>query len=195
MAGPLLKELFDKAFIEGLHAPEKRPSAADWESALVRTLDMIQPCSAKCEMGWYVFDNTRLPVCPHCGTPYRGKLPVLNLYSSRTEGHYHPDNHRLMVWDGQSLFPWHANRNIFPNEHLEDRHKRRVGYFQFHNGDWHLVNEGLNGMKDVTRRLRRPHWRQRQVGGWRAGAIVERPGRSSDPGANWRARNARRDIS
>lgn len=150
MAGPLLKELFDKAFIEGLHAPEKRPSAADWESALVRTLDMIQPCSAKCEMGWYVFDNTRLPVCPHCGTPYRGKLPVLNLYSSRTEGHYHPDNHRLMVWDGQSLFPWHANRNIFPNEHLEDRHKRRVGYFQFHNGDWHLVNEGLNGMKDVT---------------------------------------------
>ena len=150
MGGPLLKELFDKAFIEGLHAPEKRPSAADWESALVRTLDMIQPCSAKCDMGWYVFDNSRSPICPHCGTPYRGKLPVLNLYSSRTAGNYHPDNHRLMVWDGQSLFQWHANRSIYPNEHLGDKQKRRVGYFQLHAGDWHLVNEGLHGMKDVT---------------------------------------------
>jgi serine/threonine protein kinase len=150
MAGPLLVDLFNRAFIEGLHAPEKRPSPADWESALVRTLDMIQPCSAKCEMGWYVFDNSRAPVCPHCRTPYRGKLPVLNLYSSRTAGNYRPDNHRLMVWDGQSLFPWHANRTVYPNEHLEERHKRRVGYFQFHAGDWYLVNEALPGMRDVT---------------------------------------------
>lgn len=150
MAGPLLVDLFNRAFIEGLHAPEKRPSPADWESVLVRTLDMIQPCSAKCEMGWYVFDNSRAPVCPHCGTRYRGKLPVLNLYSSRTAGNYRPDNHRLMVWDGQSLFPWHANRTVYPNEHLEERHKRRVGYFQFHAGDWYLVNEALPGMRDVT---------------------------------------------
>ncbi|SDJ56235.1 helix-hairpin-helix domain-containing protein [Salipiger marinus] len=150
MAGPLLVDLFNRAFIDGLHAPEKRPSPADWESALVRTLDMVQPCSAKCEMGWYVFDNSRLPVCPHCGTPYRGELPVLNLYSSRTAGNYLPDNHRLMVWDGQSLFPWHANRTVYPNEHLEERHKRRVGYFQFHAGDWYLVNEALPGMRDLT---------------------------------------------
>ena len=150
MGGPLLKELFDKAFIEGLHVPEKRPSAADWESALVRTLDMIQPCSAKCEMRWYVFDNSCSPVCPHCDAPYNGKLPVLNLYSSRTAGNFRPDNHRLMVWNGQSLFQWHANRSIYPNEHLENHQKHRVGYFQLHAGDWYLVNEGLHGMKDLT---------------------------------------------
>lgn len=156
MSGPLLKELFDKAFIEGLHNPERRPSAADWESALVKTLDLIQPCSAKCEMGWYVFDNSRFPICPHCDAPYRGKLPVLNLYSSRTESRFRPDNHRLMVWDGQSLFPWHADRSIYPNEHLEDRHKRRVGYFQLHEGEWYLVNEGLQGMKDLLGNLEVP---------------------------------------
>jgi len=150
IAGPLLEGLFDKAFVEGLHAPEKRPSAADWESALVRTLDMIQPCTAKCEMGWYVFDNSRSPTCPYCHTPYHGKLPVLNLYSSRVEGSYRPDNHRLMVWDGQSLYLWHANREIYPNEHLKDDHKRRIGYFRFHDGDWYLVNESLRGMRDIT---------------------------------------------
>jgi serine/threonine protein kinase len=150
MAGPLLTELFDRAFITGLHAPEKRPSAADWESALIRTMDMIQPCSAGCDMGWFVFDNSRAPVCPHCGTAYRGKLPVLNLYSSRTKGSFHADNHRVMVWNGQSIFPWHVNRTIFPNEHLNAALKKRVGYFQLHDGDWYLVNEAMPGMKNIS---------------------------------------------
>lgn len=150
MAGPLLKELFDRAFIDGLHSPEKRPSAADWENALVRTMDMIQPCSASCDMGWFVFDNSCAPVCPHCGRPYLGKLPVLNLYSSRTKGSFLSDNHRLMVWNGQSLFPWHVDRTVYPNEHLEPVQKNRVGYFQLHDGDWFLVNEGMPGMKNVS---------------------------------------------
>lgn len=150
MAGPHLETLFRRAFIDGLHHPEKRPSPSDWETALVRTLDMIQPCSAGCEMGWYVFDNTRKPACPHCGAPHKGSLPVLNLYSSRQKGRFHSDDHRVMVWNGQSLFPWHANRKIFPNEHLEDDQKSRVGYFQEHQGTWYLVNEALPGMKDVT---------------------------------------------
>jgi hypothetical protein len=100
-------------------------------------------------MGWYVFDNTRAPSCPHCGAPHQGTLPVLNLYSSRQKGRFHSDNHRLMVWDGQSFFPWHASRKVFPNEHLDDKQKRRVGYFQQQSGAWHLVNEGLPGMKNV----------------------------------------------
>jgi hypothetical protein len=44
-----------------------------------------------------VFANTTRPVCPFCGTPFKGKLPVLTLYFARKEGQYKPDNHRLMV--------------------------------------------------------------------------------------------------
>ena len=150
MAGPLLKKLFDRAFIEGLHSPEKRPSPAEWENALVHTLDMVQPCSGSCEMAWFVFDNTRSPVCPHCETSYNEKLPVLNLYSSRTKDRFLPDNHRVMVWNGQSLFPWHVNRLVFPNEHLDPALRKRVGYFQLHAGDWYLVNEGMPAMKNLT---------------------------------------------
>jgi len=150
IAGPLLADLFRKAFVDGLHTPQNRPTPSEWENALVRTIDMIQPCSAKCEMGWYVFDNSTKPKCPYCGTVYQGKLPVLNLYSSRHSGSYQPDNHRLMVWDGQSLFPWHVNRKVFPNEHLTPDQKKRVGYFQLHQGDWFLVNEGMPQMRDIT---------------------------------------------
>lgn len=143
IAGPLLAELFRRAFVDSLHSPHNRPTPSEWENALVRTTDMIQPCSNSCEMGWYVFDNTTKPRCPFCRTPYSGKLPVLNLYSSRHSGSYQPDNHRVMVWDGQSLFPWHVNRRVFPNEHLAPEQKKRVGYFQLHEGEWYLVNEGM----------------------------------------------------
>ncbi|KAA5605851.1 kinase [Roseospira marina] len=150
IAGPLLADLFERAFVTGLHAPHERPTPSEWENALVRTIDMIQPCANGCEMGWYVFDNTTKPKCPYCGTPYRGQLPVLNLYSSRHSGTYMPDNHRVMVWNGQSLFPWHVSRAVFPNEHLSAAQKKRVGYFQLHNGDWYLVNEGMPHMHDVS---------------------------------------------
>lgn len=152
--GPLLTDLFNRAFVEGLTAPNQRPTASEWENALVRTIDMIQPCANKdCSMGWYVFDNTHKPSCPLCKTPYLGKLPVLNLYSSRHAGSYQPDNHRVMVWDGQSLNAWHVNRKVFPNEHLTVAQRKRVGYFQLHQGDWYLVNEGMPELRDVAAKL------------------------------------------
>lgn len=150
IAGPLLADLFRRVFVDGLHEPQSRPTPSEWEHALVRTIDLIQPCSKSCEMGWYVFDNSTKPKCPYCGSPYNGKLPVINLYSSRHSGSYQPDNHRLMVWDGQSLFPWHVNRKVFPNEHLALDQRKRVGYFQLHQGDWFLVNEGMPQMHDVA---------------------------------------------
>ena len=75
---------------------------------------------------------------------------MLNLYSAAPNGSYRPDNHRIMVFSGQSLFKWHANSNIFPNERLKPEDARRVGYFVQHNGDWYLVNENLPEMYDVV---------------------------------------------
>lgn len=150
ITGPYLVPLFNRAFIDSLHDPNQRPTASEWETALVKTVDLIQPCqNPSCEQKWYVFDNTTTPACPFCGTPYKGKLPVMNLYSSRKEGNYRPDNHRLMVYTNQSLFPWHVNRNIFPNEKLTDDQKRRVGYFVLHNGTWWMVNENLPDLMDA----------------------------------------------
>ena len=151
ITGPYLADLFQRAFIDGLKSPQARPTADEWENALVKTVDLVQPCAnPDCEQKWYVFDNKQRPLCPFCGTPYAGPLPVLNLYSSRHEGNYRPDKHCLMVYSNQSLFPWHANRDIFPNEKLSDAQKKRVGYFVFHNNAWLLVNEGLPDLKDLS---------------------------------------------
>ena len=170
LTGPHLVPLFKRAFIDGLHNPDARPTADEWESGLVRTVDLIQPCpNPACEQKWYVFDNTTRPVCPFCGTPHRGLLPVLNFYSRRGGGgsggpahasgsggsgalatSFQPDNARLMVYTGQSLFRWHTDRSVFPNERLTDDEKKRVGYFVFHEGRWWWVNEALPNCTDRT---------------------------------------------
>lgn len=149
--GPYLSQLFERSFIEGLHDPSKRPSANEWEEALIKTLDLLQPCpNPNCTEGYYVFDNKKNPKCPFCGTPYRGKLPVLNLYSKYQDGNYRPDNHRLMVYSGQSLFKWHMNKNYYPNEKISPKDAKKIGYFIFHNNEWYLVNEAMNSMRDIT---------------------------------------------
>lgn len=151
ITGPYLTPLFQAAFIDGLKDPSKRPAANDWEVALVKTIDLIQPCqNTNCDQKWYVFDNSTKPKCPFCGTPYKGKLPVLNLYSSRKEGQFRPENHRLMVYTNQSLFQWHTNRNIVPNERITDAQKKREGYFVLHNDVWYLVNEHMTELMDIT---------------------------------------------
>jgi len=157
ICGPLLKPLFDKAFIDGLHNPGMRPSAAEWEDALMKTVDLIQPCqNPNCEAGWFVFDNSTKPRCPFCGTEYHGQLPILNLYYSPRPGTFRPENYRLMVYSKQNLYMWHVNTRIAPNEKLSAGDRKPVGDFHFHNGKWILINRRLPDMwdKDADRQIK-----------------------------------------
>ncbi len=149
--GPYLSELVKRAFIDGLHNPMLRPSADDWEDALVKTSDLLQQCTnSSCSQHWFVFDNTQKPTCPFCKTPFKGILPILNLYSKRGNNPFKPENYRVMVFNGVRLYAWHVNRNVFPNEKLTPEQTKSLACFQFHNGDWYLRNEGIPGMKDIS---------------------------------------------
>ena len=151
ICGPYLKKLFDRAFIDGLHNPLARPSAAEWEDALVKTCDLVQPCqNPKCEAHWYVFDNTTKPKCPFCGQEYKGQLPILNFYYAPSHGKYMSENYRLMVYDKQTLYKWHSNNLVSANEKTSAEDKKPVGDFHFHNGQWILINRRLPDMYDVT---------------------------------------------
>lgn len=151
VTGPYISDLFRKAFVEGLHDPIRRPTANEWETALLKTVDLIQPChNADCTEKWYVFDNTSKPKCPFCETPHQGTLPVLDLYFKFDDEVWKPENHRLMVYHNQYLFKWHVSRKVIRNENLTMQDKMPAGYFAFHQGKWVLVNQSLSGMKDIT---------------------------------------------
>lgn len=176
ITGPYLAQLFEHAFIDGLHHPDRRPTADAWEHALIKTVDLIQPCAnPACEQQWYVFDNTARPHCPFCATPCRGVLPVLNLYSRRGDS-YTPDNHRLMVYPDQSLFRWHVNRLVKPDEKLPEAQRRRVGYFLFHNDKWLLVNEALPELMDADTRTPVPVGSGVELGEGRKLLLSREPG-------------------
>ena len=151
ICGPYLKALFDRSFITSLHQPASRPIANEWEIALVKTLDLMQPCLNKsCKQKWFVFDNTTSPKCPFCNTPYDKKLPILNLYSSKMAGKYLPDNHRIMVYHNQYLYKWHVDRTVFPNERIKKADTKPVGYFVFHQNKWMFINQTLTSLKHIT---------------------------------------------
>jgi len=155
VAGPYLHELFIRVCIVGLHNPHLRPSGDEWETALVKTIDLIQPCAnSKCAQKWYVFDNSTKPACPFCGTLHQGLLPVINLYSrKRSIDPFKPDNRRIMVYADQYIYPWHVNRLIAPSERLTPEQKKPVGYFVLHQGKWWFINQALVALRDVTHKL------------------------------------------
>ncbi len=152
LAGPYLEKLFLRAFVESLHDPLNRPTANEWEDALVKTADLLRRCdNPSCEQKWYVFDQKRGMKCPFCGTKIAQSVPILHFRSKRSRnGDFRDDDHRLVVWRGQPLSWWHVNRLIAPNERLTENQKQRVGYFEFHENCWLLVNEGLPHLQEVT---------------------------------------------
>lgn len=156
ICGPYMKELFNRAFIDGLHNPTLRPTADEWEQALIKTTDLMQPCqNPNCEAKWFVFDNSTKPRCPFCGQEYHGQLPVLNLYYSPKKGVFKPENYRLMVYNKQTLYKWHVNRFVTPNEKTSDEDKKPVGDFHFFNGKWILINRRLDSLydKDLDKKI------------------------------------------
>lgn len=152
ITGPYLTALFDRAFIDGLHDPKLRPTADEWEQALVKTVDLIQPCvNPNCSEKYFVFDNSKHPKCPFCGTPYDRPLPIFNFYyKPRPKGGFISENKRLMVFSKQSLYKWHIDRNIFPNEKIKDSDVSPVGDFHFSRNKWWLINRNIERLVDIT---------------------------------------------
>ena len=151
ITGPYLKELFDQAFIKGLHNPNERPTADAWEQALIKTNDLKLQCSnSNCDQKWFIYNNTKDTFCPFCDTRYNHSIPVLDFFYQFKPNVWKPENQRLVVYNNSTLHQWHSNRNVVRNEKLTDAQKERVGFFSYHKNKWVFVNEKLTSLKDVT---------------------------------------------
>lgn len=150
ITGPYLSTLFQRAFVEGLHKPIQRPSADEFEHALYKTVDHLHPCSnPECKQKWFVLDQHF--TCPFCSARVTAAVPVLNLYHSNAQpGSFQSEDRRIVVFNNLSLFPWHSEYGVIPNEKLPPEMKRRVGYFVLHLGTWYLVNESIPNLYDLT---------------------------------------------
>lgn len=144
--GSHLSGLFQRAFINGLHSPTDRPAAIEWERALVKTWDMLLPCSnPNCPSQWFILHDHNHVKCSFCGTKYQGNVPILRLRSEGRTGQWTLDG-QLAIYHNLSLFRWHAF-NVFPGEQLKDSDRQPLAYCVFHQGQWLLINQGLTSLK------------------------------------------------
>lgn len=142
--GPILARLFRQAFIDGLHTPEDRPSAIEWERGLVRTWDRLIPCSNPgCFRGHFILPSEWQPRCPYCGTA-PPPTPVLTLQRSRRTGLR--EDGTLVLYDRNGIFPWHAYAGVFPGE-TGDREP--LAHAVYADG-WRLVNDRLPDLTVIT---------------------------------------------
>lgn len=149
--GPYLGELVKRAFVDGLENPMMRPMANEWEGALLKTMDILQDCSnVNCSEKWFVFDNTSKPTCPFCGEKVHHNVPVIDIYCKNRDGVWKLDNHRIVVSDRKTLHQWHVSKNIINNENLTTEDKKAVATFVYENGEWVLINQSVQGMKDMS---------------------------------------------
>jgi hypothetical protein len=138
--GPLLTDLFTRTFVGGLHSPNNRPGAIEWEKGLVKTWDMLYPCAnSSCSHQWFVLHNLTSVRCPFCGTKPQGTIPVLKLRKEVRPGQWMQDG-QLVIYNNISLFPWHVFGNVFPGEEAD---RTPQAYCVFHQGQWLMINQNL----------------------------------------------------
>lgn len=150
MFTPLVKKKFADAFIDGLQNPNKRPSAAEWESALQRMADRIVQCqNPSCDMKAFVVPDIPSFKCPWCKTPYRspgGRIPIIQFYrSGKIKGHFMRDDWSMAVYPNRSLYAYHANSQQNP-----DHKSSQVGIAHFEvdgKGKWFIKNDGVKDFR------------------------------------------------
>jgi len=141
--GPYLADYFEGVFIKGLHQPDARPSSSDCEKALCLTADFLVPCgNPKCEEKFFVYIKNTKPKCPWCDWEAKERLPILHFYRS-FRNQFISDKHFLVGWDKRPLNKWHAIRDLLPDEKTD---RTNLGMIRFHQGQWLLMNKGLDSM-------------------------------------------------
>ncbi|PDW00657.1 hypothetical protein [Candidatus Chloroploca asiatica] len=113
---PKLQELTERALIQGLHEPPKRPQAVEWERALAEAYDVMVSCPSCRQSFFYAYWRQPQPQrqCPFCGTGVRPPFPaVLELMEARAKG-VHVPVRPLVLYHGLPLFADMIEPGRFP---------------------------------------------------------------------------------
>lgn len=142
--GPVLEDLFQRAFVDGLHNPNLRPTAMEWERGLVKTWDLLHPCgNPDCAARWFILHDPKRPVCPYCGTRAKEVLRLrLKSPLRGRSGQWVPAG-EVNVYDNMPLFKWHMLADVFPDEKAD---RELQAYICKYQGKWLLVNYAVQGM-------------------------------------------------
>ncbi len=147
-----LEKLFLRAFVDGLHDPEQRPTAMEWESELIRAWNSLLPCSnPECTKKWFILREHDTPVCSFCGTRYNEPVIRMGLRSQmRGKKGCYRNKSEIFLYDRLPLFDWHIYSNV---NNDEKAYPDMRAYVCKHEGKWLLVNDSIKGLISNNGRL------------------------------------------
>jgi len=141
--GSYLKELFYRAFTKGLHLPDERPAATEWQGGLIKTWDLLRPCdNGRCPAQWFVVADLRRIVCPFCKATPKVRTPIIKLYREIGPNRLVFERD-LVVYNNLQIFKWHAFDIGLPGP---DTDPTPQAYCVLHEGRWLLINQSLESL-------------------------------------------------
>jgi len=132
--GPHIENLFLNTFVTGLHAPQQRASASEWERALHKTLDMLHPTQDG--RGWLIVGKGLPLECPLSNRQCTPPDLTCELFRCQRGEEFVNEDHSLVLWHGKYLYRWHTLANTPPF----GTDKKPQAYFAKQGDDWYLVN-------------------------------------------------------
>lgn len=147
-----LEQLFVRAFSDGLHNPDERPSAMEWETELLRAWDRLRQCpNPRCDKRWFILRDESHPVCPFCGTRTTDSIIRIGFKSEmRGRKGVYREKSEVFIYEHMPLFDWHVYSNVHNDEKASTDMR---AYICRYNGMWLLVNNGIEGMISPSGRL------------------------------------------
>jgi hypothetical protein len=139
--GPHLAPLIQRAFVDGLHRPQARPTAAEWETAIVRTIDLLHPTLEGDQ--WLLLAPDWPDLDSRAGR-ISWEIPYARLHRPHPHsvGEFVAESapgHFCIVYHGLRLNRHHFFCNVSIDE--EAGAGSTLGYFAKQGNDWYLVNE------------------------------------------------------
>lgn len=155
VCGEPLTKLFLRAFVEGLHDPNKRPSATDWIRGIEQTLSMVVPCNnSHCQQKTFAYFGKYQ--CPFCGTTSYS-YPQGTFYSPSGTGDsrkYEPDGASITVVHDRTLGSWHESKIGYENMSAKESDRPVKGRFIRTQTGWAFENLGFENM--IERGAKKP---------------------------------------
>ena len=144
MLGGQLAKLFERAFIDGLRDPAKRPTPLEWRIALGRLTDRLITCSnPNCDERYYPVVRHTSTGCPWCNTQLSvpGGLPILCLYERGARKTFVPvEEFWIAGYPDRTLHTWHAQTGGDADNFADQRAIARIT--RNARGEWGLLCTG-----------------------------------------------------
>ena len=154
--GRPLAKLFRQAFEDGFRNPGERPSALDWERALLRLESRLIKCpSPSCPAKWFPLAQGNLTtssnlVCPFCGAILNSPWMALSVLENGNDKGW-----RIVITkDGPVFFSaWQLRIDQEYGEYLEhERLKSSVAEIRYQGECWMLKNKSNEAMTIIPAR-------------------------------------------